>query len=42
MTADALIKCGLPADVIPEKCDAEGLVRALDSAFDVKNTDNKV
>ena len=42
VTADALIKCGLPADVIPEKCDSEGLVRALDSAFDVKNTDNKV
>ena len=42
VTADALIKCGLPADVVPEQCDAEDLVRALDSAFDVKNTDNKV
>lgn len=40
VTADALIKCGLPADVVPEQCDAEGLVRALDIAFDMKKTDN--
>ena len=38
VTADALIKCGLPADVVPEQCDAEGLVRALEKAFEMKKS----
>ena len=40
VTADALIKCGLPADVVPEQCDAKNLIKALDIAFDMKKTDN--
>ena len=40
VTADALTKCGLPADVVPEQCDAEGLVRALDGAFKARQVYN--